>query len=133
VANYRISLHESDTGRYGEQVARLAAALEHSKKAYEFSRKSKSIAKPVQNDTLGLLTTIEKDLKSAERENDMIYHKDVPATTSLSEIAGVALVKSETPRELDPRLLIGPNSPAIFGDLMAHGARLAIGEFRVVL
>lgn len=74
---------------------------------------------------------MEKELKRATRDNDLIYHKDVPSQTLLPPIQPVDVSKVTTPVELlDPgRLVTGSGDPPLFGELLAYGARAAIGLF----
>lgn len=75
-----------------------------------------------------LLEIVQKNLKRAERDNDLIYHHDVPAGSALPPIAAANLVSSVPPAGLnDPVSLIG--SKHIFGDLVGWGAKEAISQF----
>jgi programmed cell death 6-interacting protein len=79
-----------------------------------------------------LLEIVQKNLKRAERDNDLIYHHDVPAASALPPIAPANLVTSTPPPGfLDPVALIGPNR-MIFGDLVGWGAKEAISALPVL-
>ncbi|KAG8936097.1 pH-response regulator protein palA/rim20 [Tulasnella sp. 418] len=124
VAQYRKSMDE----RYGDAIARLTAALNHAKKAEEFSKQSRYVNKAVQDDVKGLLVNIQRDLDSANRDNDLIYHKDIPSLGSLPAITPADLAVASIPRELmDPAwCLSSASEQPLFGDLLAYGARVAI-------
>lgn len=73
-----------------------------------------------------LLDAATSSLKRAERDNDLIYHKDVPATSALPPIPHAAIAKITIP--------IGLANPAkgtqmILGELLGWGAQEAISTF----
>ena len=75
-----------------------------------------------------LLDILEKNLIRANRDNDLIYHKDVPAGPALSAILRTSVVQSNVPTQLqDPKSAIG-SAPMIFGELLGWGAETAIGQ-----
>jgi len=75
-----------------------------------------------------LLDVVQKNLARAERDNDLIYHQDVPAPSGISLIQEVSMVQSIIPQGLqDPRSVIG-NDNIIFGEMLGWGAREAISE-----
>lgn len=68
----------------------------------------------------------------AERDNDLIYHQEVPSAPSLPPIVEVSLVQPVTPGALtDPKSAVG-NDAVIFGELLGYGAKVAIGEWTAV-
>lgn len=70
---------------------------------------------------------MENDIKRAERDNDLIYHQIPPSLTSLQPITPATMVKSDVPSTLtDPQGVIQRDG-VIFGELLAWGARKAIG------
>ena len=76
-----------------------------------------------------LLSTVESDIKRAERDNDLIYHQVPPSLTSLQPILAASMVKSDVPSTLtDPQGVIRGEA-VIFGELLAWGARKAIGSY----
>ena len=78
--------------------------------------------------TQSLLDNVEKNFTRAERDNDLIYHQDVPALTSLPTIVEVSMVQATVPGGLtDPKAALGDDA-IIFSELVGHGARMAIGE-----
>ena len=63
----------------------------------------------------------------AERDNDLIYHQDVPPASTLPPIPAVVMAQSIVdPGLQDPKSVIGSDA-VIFGELLGWGARLAIG------
>ena len=74
---------------------------------------------------------IHTNLTRAERDNDLIYHYDVPAFSQLPPVQEVTMVKSTTPTELKDGYSIGTDAERdemIFADLMEWGAKVAIGR-----
>lgn len=82
-----------------------------------------------------LFSTVESDIKRADRDNDLIYHHVPPSLTSLQPIPPASMVKSDVQSALtDPQSIIQKEA-VIFGELFAWGARKAIGlcvHFNVV-
>ena len=75
-----------------------------------------------------LFSTVENDIKRAERDNDLIYHHVPPSLTSLQPIPPASMVKSDVQTTLtDPQSIIQKEG-VIFGELLAWGARKAIGS-----
>ncbi|KAG6872669.1 hypothetical protein C0995_007778 [Termitomyces sp. Mi166 len=125
VSQYRKSMDEIEASRYGTEIAWLQEAQAETKKAYDIARRGR-IAPPVVQDIQSLLEIVQKNLSRAERDNDLIYHQDVPASSALVAIAQTNLVSSTVPSGLtDPTSLIG-NGRLIFGELVGWGAKEAI-------
>lgn len=77
-----------------------------------------------------LLEIVQQNLVRAERDNDLIYHYDVPAASALTPITHTNLVTSTLPMGLsDPAALIG-RGRIIFGELVGWGAKEAISMYR---
>ncbi|TFK40326.1 BRO1-like domain-containing protein [Crucibulum laeve] len=128
VAEYRKSREEDEASRYGQQIARLDQAHSEAKKAYDIARRGK-IAAPVLQDIQSLLEILQKDLIRAQRDNDLIYHQDVPAPSALDPIQQTNLATLIIPPALsNPASVIGNTRP-IFGDLVGWGAREAINIY----
>ncbi|HEV7736134.1 MAG TPA: hypothetical protein VGO47_02025 [Chlamydiales bacterium] len=115
------------------------------RKAVEVSRKA-DIAKTVQDDAKvrtsikytritaklacqSLLAFVESNFKRAERDNDLIYHQDVPSATSLPKIGDIKdVVHSTVPPGLeDPKAYLN-GGIMIFSELSAWGVRVAVGK-----
>jgi programmed cell death 6-interacting protein len=79
-----------------------------------------------------LFDKADKEYRSAERDNDMIYHQDIPSSSSLEPIAGIALAVGVIPKGIeDPKVILSKNAEdVIFGDLPSWGAQGAIGEHK---
>ena len=77
--------------------------------------------------TKSLLDIVEKNLKRAQRDNDLIYHQDVPPLSTLPPIAPTPMVRLVIPPTVqEPKSAVG-NEPVLFADLLCWGARTAIG------
>ena len=74
-----------------------------------------------------MLDIVQKNVSRAERDNDLIYHQDVPPSSALPAIQEVSMVQPLIdPGLQDPKSVVGTNG-VIFGELLGWGARLAIG------
>jgi len=74
------------------------------------------------------LDAVQKNITRAERDNDLIYHQDVPPYSALPPIPGAMMVESSILPELQhPEKLIGEGR-VIFGTMLGWGAGMAIGE-----
>ena len=70
---------------------------------------------------------VEKNLKRAERDNDLIYHEDVPPASALAAIQLTSMVRLVVPAGLDdPKAILGRQA-GLFAELLSWGARVAIG------
>ncbi|KII89959.1 hypothetical protein PLICRDRAFT_159226 [Plicaturopsis crispa FD-325 SS-3] len=122
-AQYRKSVDELEANEYGVELARLGQAQEDAKKGYNIARRG-GVAEDVLKDSI--LDNVEKNITRAERDNDLIYHQDVPAVSSLPLIGAAPIAKSNVPPGLaNPQHALG-DQQAIFGDVLAAGARSAI-------
>lgn len=71
---------------------------------------------------------MQKSIARAERDNDLIYHQDVPPASALPPIQEVPMAQSIVPPGLvDPKAAVGDDG-VIFGELLGWGASVAIGE-----
>ena len=78
--------------------------------------------------TQSLLEILDSNLTRAQRDNDLIYHQDVPSASSLPVIQPAPMVSSIVPPGLlEPRRTLGNNN-LIFGELIGLGAQTAIGR-----
>ncbi len=74
------------------------------------------------------MDTIQKNLTRAERDNDLIYHQEVPSISSLPSIIEASMVQPLIPGALaEPKTALGDDA-VIFGELLGYGAKLAIGK-----
>ncbi|KAI9512028.1 pH-response regulator [Russula earlei] len=123
-AQYRKSVDDTEHNKYGHEVARLTFAQSTAKGAFDNARRGAS--KPVMEDVKSLLEILDTNLTRARRDNDLIYHQDVPPASSLPIIQPVSMVSSIIPPEvLEPGKILG-NSNLIFGELISLGAQTAI-------
>jgi hypothetical protein len=75
-----------------------------------------------------LLEIVDSNLVRAQRDNDLIYHQDVPPASSLPVIQPAAMVESGAPQGLlEPKKILGSDN-LIFWNLISWGAQTAIGR-----
>ncbi|KAJ8592190.1 BRO1-domain-containing protein [Rhizopogon salebrosus TDB-379] len=67
---------------------------------------------------------------SVLRDNDLIYHQDIPAPSGISVIQVYMVQSIVSPGLQDPRSIIG-NESIIFGEMLGWGAREAINIYSV--
>ncbi|KAF8632279.1 hypothetical protein AX15_002017 [Amanita polypyramis BW_CC] len=128
VTQYRQSMDDAETHRYGHELARLTQARQDARTAFDTCRRGK-IAGAVLQDVQSLLDTLQKDLTRAERDNDLIYHHDVPVVSTLPPIKPAPLVSSTIPQGLlNPASVLGNETP-LFANLLGWGAREAINIY----
>ncbi|KAJ8593344.1 BRO1-domain-containing protein [Rhizopogon salebrosus TDB-379] len=129
-SQYRKSIDELEASRYGDEIRRLMAAEANAKKGFNIAKRG-GVAEAVLHDIKSLLDIVQKNLARAERDNDLIYHQDIPAPSGISVIQEVSMVQSIIPPGLqDPRSIIG-NESIIFGEMLGWGAREAINIYSV--
>lgn len=112
-AHFRSSTIAADAAQYGEQVAHLRAA----ELAVDQALKSKKYVNSlVMEDLLGLTEVIKTRLRTAEKDNDLIYLKIVPNQNELKPIVGVSMVK---PLESE-KLITTPSDHPVFNELLPY-------------
>ncbi|KAH9058360.1 pH-response regulator [Lactarius vividus] len=123
-AQYRKAIDDTERNKYGHEVARLTFAQSTAKKAYDMARRGAS--KLVWEDVKSLLEIVDSNLDRAQRDNDLIYHQDVPPASSLPVIQPASMVESVVPPGLlEPKKILGSDN-LIFGNLISWGAQTAI-------
>ncbi|KAI9461717.1 pH-response regulator [Lactarius psammicola] len=123
-AQYRKSIDDTERNKYGHEVARLTFAQATAKKAFDMARRGAS--KLVWGDVKSLLEIVDSNLSRAQRDNDLIYHQDVPPASSLPVIQPASMVESIVPPGLlEPKRILGSDN-LIFGNLISWGAQTAI-------
>ncbi|KAH9942761.1 pH-response regulator [Amylocystis lapponica] len=128
-AQYRKSVDDLEASRYGHEIARLTQAEATAKKGYDIARRG-GVTPVVLQDIKSLLDNVQKSFARAERDNDLIYHQEVPPIPALPPIQEVSMVQSVvSPGLSDPKGMIG-NDAVIFGELLGWGARVAIDIYR---
>ncbi|KAI0367789.1 BRO1-domain-containing protein [Pilatotrama ljubarskyi] len=124
-AQYRKSLEDLEAHKYGHEIARLLEAQALAKKGYDLARRG-GVAQPVQQDIKSLLDIVQRNVVRAERDNDLIYHQDVPPASALPPIAEVVMAQPLIdPGLQNPQSVVGKDA-VIFGELLGWGARIAI-------
>lgn len=127
-SQYRKSIDELEASRYGDEIRRLMIAEADAKKAFNVAKRA-GVAQAVISDVKSLLDAVQKDLARAERDNDLIYHQNVPAPSGIPAIQEVSMVQSIIPSGLrDPKSVISDDS-IIFGEMLGWGAREAINIY----
>ncbi|ODV77446.1 BRO1-domain-containing protein [Suhomyces tanzawaensis NRRL Y-17324] len=109
-AFYRASMGYQDTFQYGEQVCCLRVASESVSFALKLKKYVNSF---VIEDLQGLVDTIERSLKVAEKDNDLIYLKVVPNEKDLKPLVGTVIVKPIEPKFEEP-------TKPLFEDLLPY-------------
>ncbi|KAF7986480.1 hypothetical protein HWV62_31277 [Athelia sp. TMB] len=128
VAQFRKSIDEGESNNYGVELARLTAATSEAKKGYDIARRG-NVAPAVLKDIEALLKKAQADMIRAERDNDLIYHKDVPSPSALAAILEVAVAPIIVPPGLqNPQSAIG-NDGVILGEMPGWGAGEAINIY----
>ncbi|KIM39855.1 hypothetical protein M413DRAFT_19615 [Hebeloma cylindrosporum] len=128
VAEYRESLVEYEASRYGVELGRLGKAHTAANKAYETARRGK-IGGPVLQDAQSLLETVKNSEVRAQRDNDLIYHQDVPSPAALSNLQETKLVSATVPKGLlNSNSVIGTRH-RLFSQLAGWGSREAINIY----
>ncbi|KAF9267708.1 BRO1-domain-containing protein [Marasmius fiardii PR-910] len=128
VAQYRKSREELEGSRYGSEIAYLTRTLTGAKRAHDIARKGK-VSPAVRQDIQSLLEAVQKETVRAERDNDLIYHQDVPVASSLPPIPHAAIAQVTVPKELTNPNSIVASEDMIFSDLVGWGAREAINIY----
>lgn len=127
-SQYRKGIDELEASRYGDEIQRLTIAEADAKKAFNIAKRA-GVAQAVISDIKSLLDVVQKNLTRAERDNDLIYHQNVPAPSGIPAIQEVSMVRSIIPPGLrDPKSVIGDDS-IIFGEMLGWGAREAINIY----
>ncbi|KAJ7637729.1 ALIX V-shaped domain binding to HIV-domain-containing protein [Mycena polygramma] len=130
VSQYRQSLAELEASKlgYGVELARLEQARVAAKQAYDIARRGK-VAPAVLQDVQSLLDTVQKDYARAERDNDLIYHDDIPAASALPPIPHSAIAKlTVVPGLLNPEGVVGSGG-SLFAEMIGWGAQEAINIY----
>lgn len=127
-SQYRKGIDELEASRYGDEIQRLMIAEANAKKAFNIAKRA-GVAQAVISDVKSLLDVVQKNLSRAERDNDLIYHQNVPAPSGIPAIQEVSMVQSIIPPGLrDLKSAIG-NDSIIFGEMLGWGAREAINIY----
>ncbi|KZP00623.1 BRO1-domain-containing protein, partial [Calocera viscosa TUFC12733] len=114
---------DSEAHKYGEEIGRLNLAAGFVKKGLAESRRG--VSQLVVNDITSLSKAVNEHTSRAERDNDLIYHQDVPAASSLPPIQA-RNVTNPAPVEgmKDPRKALGGD--VLFEQLMPWAVTRAI-------
>lgn len=96
-AHYRMSIVNQDSFEYGKLVAHLKCASQFCAEAAKYKR---YVSAAVVEDFLRLATVVNDTLRTAERDNDLVYLKPVPSARDLPAIEGVTMVDVEVPAPL---------------------------------
>ncbi|KAG8749882.1 pH-response regulator protein palA/rim20, partial [Ceratobasidium sp. 428] len=126
VAQFRQSRSDLHTHKYGIELGRLKLAQNEVKQAL-LEQASKGVAKAVIDDLKSLSKTLNTNFDRAQKDNDLIYHQNVPSESTLPPITGANMVQSILSNKLqNPSLVIGDAENALFSGLVAYGVRMAV-------
>jgi programmed cell death 6-interacting protein len=76
-----------------------------------------------------LLETITASEARAQRDNDLVYHQDVPPASSILAIQATKLVSPTVPKGLVNPSSVLRNRRPLFSNLISWGALEAISKF----
>ncbi|MBW0484357.1 hypothetical protein O181_024072 [Austropuccinia psidii MF-1] len=98
VAQFRQSCNDSAKSEYGIEVARLEVAFSTLKKAVSSIKSNSSpVLEHVICDAKDLFSKLKDIRQTSHRDNDLIYHKDVPNESQLSPILPTSMAKPILP------------------------------------
>jgi len=143
-AQYRAACDCLERSKYGEEIARLEAALAHVKNAVV---EGKYLAKAYLADLTGFQSKLVENLKRANKDNDMIYlcklrilqglayilmaylPAPVPPASALPPIQKATMAKSVVPKEITEAQTnlteTGPYGAPLFAKLVPFAVHLA--------
>lgn len=125
-AQYRAACDCLEKSKYGEEVARLKDALDAVNDALKEAR---YLNKTVLGDLQGLKEKVTDTLKGAEKDNDLIYLKQVPPASALPKIQRASMVKSNIPKEISESKVClvegGPFGAPLFAKLVPFAVHVA--------
>ncbi|KZT56974.1 BRO1-domain-containing protein [Calocera cornea HHB12733] len=122
-AQLRQASADSEAHKYGEEIARLHLAAGFVKKGLAEARRG--VSQLVVNDITSLSKAVNEHIARAERDNDLIYHQDVPAASSLPPIQARNVTNpSPVDGMKDPRRALG--GKVLFEQLMPWAVTRAI-------
>lgn len=125
-AQYRAACDCLERSKYGEEIARLEAALAHVKNAVV---EGKYLTKAYLADLTGFQSKLVGNLKRANKDNDMIYLSPVPPASALLPIQKATMAKSTVPKEItEARTNLtetGPYGAPLFAKLVPFAVHIA--------
>ena len=77
-----------------------------------------------------LLDIVQKNIARAERDNDLIYHQEVPDASGLPPVKGAMMCAINIPSGLSSPSTMVDNDGMLFAELLGWGAREAMTEFK---
>ncbi|SGY18091.1 BQ5605_C015g07978 [Microbotryum silenes-dioicae] len=98
VAQYRKSIDDLGSNRYGDEIGRLEVADAAVKKASTVSKRG--VADPVVRDLKSLQTVLTDNLARATKDNDLIYLSTPTPLSSLPPITPAAMARATTAAEI---------------------------------
>ncbi|KAF9532602.1 BRO1-like domain-containing protein [Crepidotus variabilis] len=128
VSEYRESITDFEASRYGLELARLVKSRAEAQKAFDAGKKGK-ITQTVLHDIQSLLDSVTKSENRAQRDNDLIYHQDVPAASAMPSIPITHPLPLSLPKGLQDPTSVLDNQHFLFGELVCWGAREAINIY----
>ncbi len=132
-SQFRKSVDDSESNRYGDEIGRLQAAEADVKKALDAAKRG--VSDSISLDLKSLQGVIATNLARANKDNDLIYLEAVPSAANLAKIAPAVMVKPTLPKEIeDPIQFLRPAPPPAFGAplfqaLVPYGVHVAISVY----
>ncbi|KAG8213026.1 putative pH-response regulator protein [Butyriboletus roseoflavus] len=127
-AQYRKSIDDLEANNYGDELRRLIDAEAEAKQGYNSVKRS-AVSPAVVQDIKSLLDVLQRNLARAQRDNDLIYHSDIPPSSGTTPIQDVIMVQSNLLSGLsDPKSVVGDDR-VLFGELLSWGAREAVNIY----
>ncbi|KAF8842107.1 BRO1-domain-containing protein [Paxillus ammoniavirescens] len=127
-AQYRKSMDELEANRYGDELRRLINAEAEANRGYNLAKRN-AVGLAVLQDIKSLLDVLQKHLARAERDNDLIYHNDVPPSSAITPIQEVIVVQSNVPSGLSDLKSVLGDDHILFGEMLGWGAREAVNIY----
>ena len=125
-AQYRAAWDCLEKHKYGEEVARLRDSLAC---ANEGLKEGRWINKAVLGDLNQLKMKVSEDLRTAEKDNDIIYLNPIPAKSELKTLDRAGMAIARKPKEIsDPSTSLGDRGAfgqPLFARLVPYAVHVA--------
>ncbi|KAF8473871.1 BRO1-like domain-containing protein [Kalaharituber pfeilii] len=125
-AQYRAACDCLERSKYGEEIARLEAALQNVNNAVAEYR---YLSKLYLSELKGFQAKLTENIKRANKDNDMIYLASVPPASALAPIQKATMAKTTVPKEITEATTnltpTGPYGAPLFAKLVPFAVHLA--------
>lgn len=132
-AQYRKSLDDLGSNRYGDELSRLKLAEQHVKKALESSKRD--VSEAIVADLKSLQGVLASNIARATKDNDLIYLEPVTPVAQLAPVTAAVMVHEKCPPEISNPIPLLRDSPApafgrpLFQELVPYGVHLALSIY----